>query len=233
MIDQCHLIAIAVVDEFEASQCRRRRKQLYGDPFAACPDPWILAGRNGIACFPYQDIKTPEFLSAVQAARPDILLVAGFPRLIPAAVLQAPAIVGINFHPSLLPRHRGGTPNRWIIRKGETETGITAHVLDAEFDTGDVLGQWPVTLEAGMCWGDAEQRILDLLPMVVDAIVGGCVAGTLSRSPQPSGAGTHEPPFRGEHAWIDWALPFDEIERTCLATRPKTGALTAVQDQRQ
>lgn len=212
---------------------RGREAFIVRDPFTHCADPWVLADRNGIDCHPYQEVKTPEFLSAVQAARPDILLVAGFPRLIPTTVIQAPTLLGINLHPSLLPRHRGGTPNRWIVRKGERETGVTAHVLDARFDTGDILGQWPIVLDAGMCWGDVEHRILNLLPTVVDAIVAGCAAGALVRSPQPAGAEECEPPFRGRHAWIDWALPFDEIERTCLATRPKTGALTALGGRRQ
>ena len=135
---------------------RGRADFLVRDPFTQCADPWVLAERNGIACHAYQDVKRPEFLCAVQAARPDILLSAGFPRLIPTTVIQTPALVGVNLHPSLLPRHRGGTPNRWIVRKGERETGITAHVLDADFDTGDILGQWPIALDAGMSWGDVE-----------------------------------------------------------------------------
>lgn len=212
---------------------RGRADFLVRDPFTHCADPWALANRNGIARYAYQDVKRPEFLSAVQAARPDILLSAGFPRLIPTTVIQAPALVGINLHPSLLPRHRGGTPNRWIVRKGERETGITAHVLDADFDTGDILGQWPIALDAGMSWGDVEHKILENLPTAIDTIVAECVTGALARTPQPAGAGEYEPPFRGQHAWIDWTLPFDETERTCLATRPKTGAMSALRGRRQ
>lgn len=211
---------------------RGRADFLVRDPFTQCADPWVLAERNGIACHAYQDVKRPEFLCAVQAARPDILLSAGFPRLIPTTVIQTPALVGVNLHPSLLPRHRGGTPNRWIVRKGERETGITAHVLDADFDTGDILGQWPIALDAGMSWGDVEHRILDNLPTAIDTIVAKCAAGALARIPQPAGSGEYEPPFRGQHAWIDWTLPVDEAERACLAVRPKTGALTALRGRR-
>jgi len=202
------------------------------DPFHRSAEPWTLAVRNNIPCHSYQDVRSESFCAALRATRPDLLLVAGFPRLIPAEVIALPSRLGINLHPSLLPRHRGGTPNRWIVRQGERASGITAHVLDARFDTGDILGQWPVALEIGETWGDVEGRILGLLPGVVDAVVTGCIDGSLHRAPQPIGAGEYEPPFHGRHAWIDWNLPFDEIERTCLAIRPKTGALTALQGRR-
>ncbi|MCU0608399.1 MAG: hypothetical protein MUF22_01360 [Chitinispirillaceae bacterium] len=42
----------------------------------------------------------------------------------------------INIHPSLLPRHRGATPTNWTCRKGETITGLTAHTMDADVDSG-------------------------------------------------------------------------------------------------
>lgn len=212
---------------------RGRYDVVVRDPFAHCIDPWRQARRNGIACYAHQRVKDPGFVEAVHEARPDVLLVAGFPRLIPPSVIAAPSRLGINLHPSLLPRHRGGTPNRWIIRNGETETGVTAHVLDENFDTGEILGQWPVTLAPGMCWGDAEHQILARLPDVVADIVAQCVADTLVRTPQPPGAGEYEPPYHGEHAWIDWSRPFEEIARMCLATRPKTGALTALDGRRQ
>lgn len=212
---------------------RGRSDFVVDDPFAACTDPWRLARRNGIPCLPYQAVKTPEFLERVRAMHPDMILVAGFPRLIPPTVIAAPSRIGINLHPSQLPRHRGGTPNRWIVRNGETETGITAHVLDEAFDTGDILGQWPVTLETGMSWGDAEERILSRLPDVVDAVVRQGAANDWTRVPQDPSAGEYEPPYRGVYAWIDWTQTAKEIQQACLASRPKTGALTAIDGRPQ
>ena len=212
---------------------RGRYDVVVRDPFAQCADPWRLARRNGVTCYSHRQIKDSAFAEKVRAARPDILLVAGFPRLIPPSVIATPSRLGINLHPSLLPRHRGGTPNRWIIRNGETETGITAHVLDENFDTGEILGQWPVMLEPGLSWGEAEHQILARLPDVVEEIVSNVVGGALVRTPQPQGGGEYEPPFHGAHAWIDWTQPFDEIAQTCLATRPKTGALTSIDGRRQ
>jgi methionyl-tRNA formyltransferase len=207
---------------------RGRHDVIVTDPFGDCIDPWTLASRRGIACHPLGSVKTEEFAKCVRDARPDILLVAGFPRLIPASVIDLPERIGINLHPSLLPRHRGGTPNRWVIRNGELETGVTAHVLDEHFDTGDILGQWPVELDPGMSWGDAESRILARLPEVVDTLVDQSVNDRLNRTPQNPDAGEYEPPFHGRHAWIDWSDTAAGIVQTCLATRPKTGALTRI-----
>ena len=47
----------------------------------------------------------------------------------------------VNGHPSLLPRYRGPSPVAWAIRNGEPEIGFTLHYMDAELDTGNILGQ--------------------------------------------------------------------------------------------
>ncbi len=53
----------------------------------------------------------------------------------------------VNGHPSLLPRYRGPFPIAWAIRNGETEIGMTFHLMDAAFDTGNVLAQKAVPLQ--------------------------------------------------------------------------------------
>ncbi|PSO25971.1 methionyl-tRNA formyltransferase [Bradyrhizobium sp. MOS002] len=54
----------------------------------------------------------------------------------------------INFHPSLLPRYRGAHPHYWVLARGETESGITAHYIDSRIDAGDILVQTPFPISA-------------------------------------------------------------------------------------
>ena len=68
--------------------------------------------------------------------------------IVPAEILSAPAHGTIQYHPSLLPRHRGRSAVNWPIIKGETETGLTVFWPDGGIDTGDVLLQRATPISA-------------------------------------------------------------------------------------
>jgi len=80
-------------------------------------------------------------LRLTEAYEPTIGLCAGYRWLLPPEVLAVPKLGVVNSHPSLLPRHRGPYPFAWAIREGDTELGLTLHLMDQQFDTGPVLAQ--------------------------------------------------------------------------------------------
>lgn len=82
----------------------------------------------------------------LRAYEPDLALCTGFPWLIPAEAIEVPTHGIVNGHPSLLPRYRGPFPVAWAVRNGETEIGMSYHLMDAKFDTGNVLAQQRIPL---------------------------------------------------------------------------------------
>ena len=110
---------------------------------------------------------TAEFVARVRAAAPDLLVSWFWTKRIPARLLSVAPAVGV--HPSLLPRHRGPDPYFWAIDAGDETTGVTAHRLDATYDTGPILAQR--TLEIRPSW-DAWRlaRALDRPSLDVRAI---------------------------------------------------------------
>lgn len=72
-----------------------------------------------------------EARSALQAAAPDVLVVAAYGLILPAWVLALPRLGCINIHGSLLPRWRGAAPIHRAIEAGDTQTGITIMQMDA------------------------------------------------------------------------------------------------------
>lgn len=205
---------------------------VYRDPFHGMPTPYAVATHEGIPVIDAAALRTPAFLDALRGFAPDVLLVAGFHRLIPPTVLAVPARACVNFHPSLLPKHRGGTPNRWVVRNGETETGVTAHLLSERFDTGDVVAQESIAVPDGATWGDVEVRIAAAMPRVAERVLDAIAAGRLHGVPQREADATYEPPFHGALQEIDWTLPAMVVRRTCNAMRPKSGGLTALGGRR-
>lgn len=57
-------------------------------------------------------------------------------------IIQRAKKYAINFNGSLLPRYRGRTPHVWAIINGESETGITAHLMNDLCDDGDMCSKW-------------------------------------------------------------------------------------------
>ena len=83
----------------------------------------------------------------VRAYEPDLVACWGFPWKIPKAAFDVPRLGTINFHPSLLPRHRGPSPLPWTIREGDAVWGFTWHRMDAELDAGNILAQTSIPIE--------------------------------------------------------------------------------------
>ena len=77
--------------------------------------------------------------TALQAAAPDVLVVAAYGLILPQWVLDWPRLGCLNIHASLLPRWRGAAPIHRAIEAGDAETGVTIMQMDAGLDTGDML----------------------------------------------------------------------------------------------
>ena len=138
----------------------------------------LRARDAGIPCWTVAlpDFATrPEFDAAVAAelaaARPDLVVLAGYMKVLGADVVRAFRIV--NTHPSLLPAFPGGHAIRDALAYGVRITGCTVHEVDEGVDTGPVLAQAPVPVLAD----DTE----DLLRARIQAVERGLYVDTIGR----------------------------------------------------
>ena len=148
----------------------------------------------------------------------DVALCVGFPWKIPPDALATPRHGIVNGHPSLLPRYRGPSPVSWAIRNGETEIGFTLHYMDAELDTGNILGQIRIPLDDEHGWDDLTPKLAaavgEMLPSVLERVERGDPG-----QPQEESLASYLGAFEPEYAWIDWGRPVAEIQRQVRAWR--------------
>ena len=85
-----------------------------------------------------------ELEGLIAALRPDLVVSAGFMRILPEAITSRFKI--INSHPALLPLFPGAHAVRDAMAAGATETGTTIHWVDAGVDTGEVIAQEKVEI---------------------------------------------------------------------------------------
>ena len=145
------------------------------------PDTRALerARAAGVAAEVFTDPNDPaEWIRRLGQHRADLVVLAGYLKLVPAAVVEAYAGRMINIHPALLP-HFGGRGmygrrvHAAVLASGATESGATVHLVDEEFDHGAVLAQVRVAVEPGDTPETLAARVLQqehlLLPVVVIA----------------------------------------------------------------
>jgi methionyl-tRNA formyltransferase len=150
--------------------------------------------------------RAPEALATLAALAPDVACVACYPERIPPALLAIPQHGFLNVHPALLPAHRGPAPLFWSFRAGETRVGVTVHQMDAEFDTGPIVGQRAIELPEGVSGPDADYLCAQLGAELLVEALGELEHGVLEAHPQPAG-GSYEPWPDQEDFALDPAWP--------------------------
>ena len=157
----------------------------------------------------------------------DLCVMAYVTLIVPEEVLNLPKRGTIQYHPSLLPRHRGPSSINWPIIQGETRTGLSIFWPDRGLDTGPILLQKEVEIldtdTLGSLYFDRlyPQGVAALLD-AVDLVR----AGTAPKIPQDETRATYEGWCTKEHVQIDWRKPLQEIWNLIRGADPQPGAWT-------
>jgi len=96
--------------------------------------------------FANRDEWAAELLTQIKSFNADLIVLAGFMRILPASFVRAVTPNMINTHPSLLPLFPGAHGVHDAMVAGATETGVTIHVVDEGVDTGPILAQARVAI---------------------------------------------------------------------------------------
>ena len=100
-------------------------------------------------------------IQAIDAHQPDLVVLAGFMRILTPGFVQHYAGRLLNIHPSLLPRHKGLHTHQRAIDAGDAEAGATVHLVTADLDAGPILGQARVPVLPGDTAGSLAARVLE------------------------------------------------------------------------
>ena len=92
--------------------------QRHPNPVKQCAD------KHSIPVLQSRLLKSAEAVSWVAELNPDLLVLAFVTSFVPKEMIDLAPHGGINYHPSLLPKYRGGSAINWAVINGETETGV-------------------------------------------------------------------------------------------------------------
>ncbi len=138
---------------------------------------------NGLPVLQPDKLKDPTFIDALQALHADVFVVVAF-RMLPEIVWNMPRCGSFNLHASLLPQYRGAAPINWAVINGERETGVTTFFLDAAIDTGAIILNEKVNIEATENAGAVHDKLMFLGAEVIAKTLDLIAAGEVKTKPQ-------------------------------------------------
>ena len=209
------------------------------------PDPLKEgADERGIPVFQPKSFRREAVWEQIRGLEPDLGVMAYVTLFVPEEALNIPTHGTIQYHPSLLPLHKGPSSINWPIIFGETKTGLSIFWPDNGLDTGPVLLQKEVDIGPDDTLGSV--YFDHLFPLGVDAMIEAVDlvrAGRAPKTPQwelagreaevdPSELGTYEGWCRTEQAEIDWSAPAATVYNLIRGSNPQPGAWTTHEGSR-
>ena len=182
---------------------------------------------HGIPVLQFRRMRNQDCIDAFLALNADLCVMAFVTDIVPDAILEAPTHGTIQYHPSLLPLHRGPSSINWPIIQGDEKTGLTIFWPDKGLDTGPVLLQKETPIGPDDTLGSV--YFGRLFPMGVDAMVESVdmvKAGNAPRIEQNHDDATYEGWCRAGDVIIDWDKPVGEIYNMIRGSDPSPGAGT-------
>ena len=137
---------------------------------------FVVAPQN----FDNREAWSKVLLENVKFYNPDLVVLAGFMRILPASFVSALSPNLINTHPSLLPAFPGAHAVRDALAAGATVTGVTVHVVDQGVDTGPRIAQVSVAVLEGDSEFELHERIKSVERQLLISVVRDIAAGNLN-----------------------------------------------------
>jgi len=179
----------------------------------------------GVAVYQPKSMKGDEVHRQFAQHGADLGVLAFVTVIVPQRIIELPRLGTICFHPSLLPRYRGGSAINWQIIRGETRGGLTVFWTDAGIDTGPVLLQKEVEIAADDTTGSL--YFDKIFPLGLDAMeeaVRLIASGSAPRIAQDESRATYDPLCRDPHVAIDWSRPARHVYNLVRGADPQPGA---------
>ncbi len=177
-------------------------------------------------------VRTSGLLEAIVEARPDVLAVVAYGRVLTRPVLDVARHGGINVHFSLLPAYRGAAPVQWALARGELETGVTTFRLDEGLDTGDLLARRRVAIAPGEHAPALVARLAAEGAMLLVETLSGIAAGTIRPVAQDHERASAAPILTREHGLWDPAWNAGDLEGRVRGFDPWPGVWAACAGRR-
>ena len=209
------------VDEVVAVYCAPDKEGRPLDPLKE------YALEQGLPVLQPESYKNPEVREQLASHDADLCVMAYVLLFVPEEALNVPKYGSIQYHPSMLPWHKGPSSINWPIIMGKTKTGLSIFWPDNGLDTGPILLQKEVDIGPDDTLGSI--YFDKLFPLGVEAMMESIELvreGKAPKEAQDPEAGSYEGWCRKQDVEIDWSKPSAEVYNLIRGANPQPGAWT-------
>ena len=150
----------------------------------------------------------------------DVMIVVAYGLILPQAVLDIPRFGCLNVHASLLPRWRGAAPIQRAVEAGDDESGVTIMHMDAGLDTGPMLAERRLRLNANETGGSLHDRLVDIGPMALIDVIDDLETHLAAAKTQDDRLATYAAKMTKVECDLDWSQPATSLARKIMAFNP-------------
>ena len=203
-------------------------------PETGRPDPLRLAAEaRGVPVHQFAKLTDPAAAEALRAAGAQIGVMAYVTQFVPQAFCAIPDFGTIQFHPSLLPAHRGASAMSWAIIAGRRQTGLSIFRPTDGLDEGPVILQRRVKIEPDDTLGSL--YFGKIFPLGVAALIEAAelvVSGKAAALAQHEAGAGYEGIIRDPESQIHWASHIDLTYNLVRGCNPAPGAWTTLEGRK-
>ncbi len=170
------------------------------------------------------NLKAEDFINELKALKANLQIVVAF-RMLPKVVWQMPEYGTFNLHASLLPNYRGAAPINWAIINGETKTGVSTFFIDEKIDTGEMILQKEIDIDAEENAGKLHDKLMHEGSELVLSTVSLIQKGNVKTIPQTETEDIKTAyKLNKDNCKIDWSDTIDNIYNKIRGLSPYPGA---------
>ena len=191
-----------------------------------------LCKENKISCFKGNPRKSKGY-NFIKNIAVDIIVSVNYLFLIEQDIIEHSSLLTFNIHGSLLPKYRGRTPHVWAIINGEKETGVTAHVIDENCDTGDIISQIKIPINKNDTGNTLLNKYKKEYYSIVKRVIEKTVSKTLEFITQNENLATYYGIRKPGDGKINWSWEKERIINWVRAqAKPYPGAFSYIKNQK-
>ncbi len=179
------------------------------------------------------NLKSPDFQQELKELNAHLQIVVAF-RMLPESIWNMPPLGSINLHASLLPMYRGAAPINWAVINGETETGVTTFFLKHKIDTGNILFQEKIKINANDNVGVVHDRLMQVGANLLVKTTEKVMEDDYTEKPQDEfdcNSLKNAPKIFKPDCKIDWNKPLIQIQNLIRGLSPYPCAWSNLTDE--
>ena len=129
---------------------------------------------NGVTCLAPENVNDERTTRLVTEHEPDLFLSVYYTQIFRGELLETIRGRALNFHPSLLPLHRGNAPLIWAVANGDPITGLSVHHIDEGIDTGPLVFQHKLPIHPEDTGYSLHRKMALLVRATAAELLGSC-----------------------------------------------------------